>query len=243
MLRSERLPQSDFNPPVTHEVEVAGFPLLLARRPGGDVVAFATHCPHQGTPLKSAGFVWDGYLQCSQHGYVYDPTSGENVLPTRTAPPEMIFRLKPSYLRTHRVEERDGWIWVDIVPNPRPPEYGPDNPPPHFSPPRTFGAGSRPAPLPEGPVEHSPESLTVTAGATFELTVPTRAMPGHIWRMEAMEDLVALTGQSFEPGARPVYRLQFSARAPGETTVRCLYSRPWRAMRPTELRTFRITVE
>jgi nitrite reductase/ring-hydroxylating ferredoxin subunit len=221
------------------EARLAGTPVLLARRPSGEVVAFGTHCPHQGTPLKHAGF-FGRYLQCPQHRYVYDPDTGENILPTRQANVDFLWRMKPGHLRTHRVEEREGWIWVAVAANPVPPEYGPDNPPPPL--PAELRGAPRPQVEDEGPAEHATESISARAGTEFELTVPTRALPGHLWRVESGDDLVVLVGQAFEPGDAPRYQLRFAARSPGQVELRCVYGRPWGG-RPSEVRTYSVTIE
>lgn len=108
--------------PVIRQVSVGSAEVLLARLPGGTVVAFGTRCPHHDTPLVEAS-IYEGNVRCPRHNYVYDPRTGRNILPSRDARPEALPRLKPGYLRTHRVEERDGWVWVAEEPNPPPPDH------------------------------------------------------------------------------------------------------------------------
>lgn len=133
VLRSDELPPPDTGAdrpdtdssegtllqPILREVDVRGRTVLLTRRASGDVVAFASFCPHLGTPLRRATLD-NGYIRCAQHQYVYDPESGRNIVPTQDVPREALQRLRPGYLRTYPVEERDGWVWVSEVPNPPP---------------------------------------------------------------------------------------------------------------------------
>lgn len=215
--------------------------ILVARMPGGEVVAFATHCPHQGTPLKHAVAI-EGNLRCPQHNYMYDPRTGRNVYPAASVRLDVLWRLKPGYLTTYRVEERDGWIWVAERPNP-PPPAGAQRPAAPAALQRT-PAGPPPPPRPAGPVEHPEESLTVAVGAEFELSLPTNPLPGHIWKVEISGDAVALVGQVFDLEGTRAWRLRLAARGPGSAGVRCMYTKPWgeRAV-AKEIRSFCVQVD
>lgn len=110
--------------PEIRPVEVGDKGALVTRLPTGEVVAFATHCPHEGTPLRHAS-LYEGNIRCPQHSYVYDPYTGGNVMPARDARPEALERLKPGSLTTYPVAEEEGWIWVNEEPNPsQPPTAG-----------------------------------------------------------------------------------------------------------------------
>jgi nitrite reductase/ring-hydroxylating ferredoxin subunit/predicted secreted protein len=244
VLRSEELAPSVPMDTDIRRVPAGRADVYVARLPSGEVVAFATHCPHQATSLENATF-WEDKLRCPRHLYLYDPVTGENVLPSRTAPPETLWKLKPGFLPTYRVEERDGWIWVADTPRPAPPAYDPAR--------ERRPAGAPPAPAPEvepppapvaasGPVEHPPETMAVRVGEDFEVVLPTNPRPGHLWRVEMAPGLLAVTGQEFAPGDEPGHRIHLSARAAGTCTMCWTYGRPWEDA-PTEIRRFEVCVD
>lgn len=227
--------------PEFRRIEVEGQQLLVGRTPDGAVVAFAAYCPHQQTPLDNATF-FEGRLRCPQHNYVYDVATGGNIVPTRDARPELMWKLRPGYLRIYPTEERDGWIWVSSEPLP---------PPVDFDPRREAGPAvshrdfrhpdPAPPPEPSGPVEHPPEEMAAAAGAELDVELPTTFKPGHIWRVECDGDVVVVGGQTFEQGPPTLYRLHLSAARPGRASVRCTYCKPWGAG-VKEIRTFVVVV-
>lgn len=222
--------------PVIRRARTGRTEVLLMRLPGGEVVAFAPHCPHQGTPLDQAS-LFEGCIRCPQHNYVYDPTTGANILPTRDARPEVLWRLKPGYLPIYPVEERDGWIWVSDTPSP-PPDPGD----PAASA-RSVLPAAPPSPPPaEAPAAPQQEAVTAAAGTELELTLPTQPEPAHMWKVDVTGAAVALLEQTMELEAPFRLRLRLAAREPGEATVRCAYTKPW-ADDPREVRTFTVHVE
>lgn len=291
VLRSEELPQPDVGTgaatrrealastvpdPVFREVEVGGQPVLLTRLPSGQPVAFAAHCPHQGTPLHEAS-IYEGNLRCPRHNYVYDLHSGRNILPTRDARPGALARLRPGHLPTYRVEERDGWILVAEQPDPPAPggttrsagtPRGTAPAPPAGDARRDARAsrGTAPAPArgttpggsgsptgtagtpqpgPGTPTARAPPAgvLTVQAGQAFEVALPTRPRPSHLWRVACDSEAVEVTGQDFrrQPDGTVVHRILARAHHPGEASLNCSYSLPW-AEQPAEVRRFTVTV-
>ncbi len=80
--------------PELRKVRVGDSEMILCRLADGEVVAFGTHCPHQGTDLMEASF-FDGNLRCPHHLYLYDPRTGENVVPSRDARPENLWNAPP----------------------------------------------------------------------------------------------------------------------------------------------------
>jgi len=82
--------------------------LVLWRGPSGGLVAAPDRCPHREAPLSS-GVVHDGCLSCPYHGWTFGaegrcvlvPSSGDG----RPVPPA-------AHLRTMRVAERYGLVWV-----------------------------------------------------------------------------------------------------------------------------------
>ncbi len=100
-VRAERVTRGAFV-----SVDVSGRRVLVTRLPDGEVVAFATACPHQGQPL-TFGDVEDGCIVCPHHRYAYDPHTGENVHPGDD---------QDIQLPVHPAEERDGWIWITLRP-------------------------------------------------------------------------------------------------------------------------------
>lgn len=223
-------------------VTVGGTDVLLGRLTGGKVIAFAAHCPHQQTALEGATF-FDGRVRCPLHVYLYDPRTGENIVPARDAKPENLWKLKPGYLPVYAVEERDGWIWIGRRPKPPPPSYDPalERPP-------APGARRTSAPPPAPPVaaatdptDHPSEVLQVAPGSTFSLRLPTTPRPGFVWRVEPGGPLLTVVEERFEPGDPAHHLIRVAARGEGRATLRCLYARPWEAT-AVEVRTYEVDV-
>ena len=105
--------------PVARSAEVGTTPVpvgaggqayvVVRLRPGGEVSAFPSRCPHRLVPL-AAGAVVDGRLQCPAHGWRFDgegrcveiPSLGEHGAPPPRADLPMPWA----------VEERHGWVWL-----------------------------------------------------------------------------------------------------------------------------------
>jgi nitrite reductase/ring-hydroxylating ferredoxin subunit/predicted secreted protein len=245
VLASRELPAGEGLDSQLRRVRVGRASVLVARRNDGRVVAFATRCPHEATDLEQAT-LWDGEVRCPKHNYIYDPLSGQNLVPRRGARPGMLWKLHPGYLPTHAVEERDGWIWVREAANPPPPGWDPaaEVPPPGGAVEPPAGepepeAEPAPPPVPP-PAEHPVKRLRVRLGAEFELRLPTTPRPGHVWRFEVPPQ-IQVVRQAFEPGDPPRQRVRLAARAAGEGTVRCLYGRPWER-EPAETRSYVVEV-
>jgi len=221
-------------------VTVEGVDVLLGRRSDGPVVAFAAHCPHQQTDLREATF-FDGLIRCPLHVYLYDPTTGENVLPSRVAEPENLWKLKPGYLPIHPVEERDGWIWVGPRPLPAPASFAPEL---EQAPSAQAAAGqvTTATGTPAGPVDHPVKTLRVAPGTTFSLRLPTNPKPGFVWRVETGGQLLAVVEERYDFSDPPRHLIRVAARGEGEATLRCLYARPW-DVEPAEVRTYVVRVE
>lgn len=103
--------------PTIREVELGRQRVLVTRLASGQVAAFASFCPHLGTPLHRATLCGD-LLRCPQHQYVYDPRSGRNIEPAQRVSADECRRLRPGRLRTHPAFEEQGWVWVGEAPNP-----------------------------------------------------------------------------------------------------------------------------
>ena len=243
VVRSEECAVGTPGEPGFHRVRVGRRDVLVTRLPDGEAVAFAATCPHQDTPLDGATF-WEGQLRCGRHLYLYDVHTGENLLPARGTAPEAMCKLRPGYLPVHRVEERDGWIWVADAPEPPPPAYDPalERAPAR----RAAAAGpvppaAPPSPPPAVPVTHGPETLTVRVGDEFDLVLATTPRPAHLWQATLPAEL-GLLSEGFAPDAPPRHVVRLLARAGGEVEVTCSYGTPW-AAEPAERRTFVIRVE
>ena len=52
--------------------DVAGFPLVVARRPEGELVAFVNVCPHRAGPIVWPGQGTTGNLVCRYHGWAFN---------------------------------------------------------------------------------------------------------------------------------------------------------------------------
>ena len=85
-------------------VKADGAPIAVFRH-GHKVSAISGVCRHQGGPLAE-GRIVDGCVTCPWHGYQYRPEDG-------TSPPPFEEKLE-----THKVEIRDGNVFVDPVPQP-----------------------------------------------------------------------------------------------------------------------------
>ena len=244
VLRSADLAAREGLDSQVHEVLVGDKTVLVGRLKDGQVVAFGASCPHEMTDLRSATFV-DGNLRCPRHNYMYDPRSGENVIPARVARPENLWKLHPGYLPTHAVEERDGWVWVMIKPNPPPASWDPAV----ERPPAGTARHAPPAPTPSDPpplarhptVEIPSKRLRVRLGKEFELRLPMGAAPAHTWTIDLPSGLLAVVEQRLDPASPPRQRVRIVARAVGEGTLRCSFGRPWDA-EPDEVRTYIVEV-
>lgn len=243
-LPAEDCPLGTPQEPELRLVRVDGEEVMLVRLEDGTVAGVASQCPHQGTELTDASF-FDGLLRCPRHLYLYDPRTGENVVPARDARPENLWKLCPGYLPTYRVEEHDGWIWVAPRPSPPPPGYDPDleRRPPSSGWRRTADAADPPPP--GGPVEHPTKTLRVRPGATFELRLPIAPRPGHVWRVEVIPGPAGplkVLSEQYDPGSPPRHRVRVAAKGVGVATVRCSYARPWDT-EPAEVRAYIVRVE
>jgi nitrite reductase/ring-hydroxylating ferredoxin subunit/predicted secreted protein len=245
-LPSEECPLGTPQEPELRLVRVGDQEVMLVRLEDGTVAGVAGRCPHEATDLTDASF-FDGLLRCPRHLYLYDPRTGENVVPARDARPENLWKLRPGYLPIYQVEERDGWIWVAPQPYPPPPGYDPER---EKRPPVSDWrrAADAPAPAPEppptaaGPVEHPTKTVRVRPGATFELRLPINARPGHVWRVEVTPGPLKVLSEQYDPGSPPRHRIRLAAKGEGVATVRCAYARPWDT-EPVEVRSYVVRVE
>lgn len=253
VMASAECPMGTPQEPALQVVSVTGTEVILVRLADGDVAAFASRCPHQGTDLSGASF-FDGQLRCPYHLYLYDPRTGQNIVPCRDARPESLWKLKPGYLPTHRVEERDGWIWVAPRPQPPPPGWDPERERRpaggrHSDPAEAAGtnpqAGNRERGHGEsgdGLVEHPTKTLRVKPGTSFELRLPVTPLPGHMWRVEVEEGPLTILEERFEPADPPRHRVRVNASEPGVGVLRCAFARPWDAA-VAEIRTYVVRID
>jgi len=256
VLPSDACPAGTPQEPELRLVSVGTTEVIVVRLPDGEVVAFTSRCPHQGTDLMDASF-FDGRLRCPYHLYLYDPHTGENIVPARDARPEHLWKLKPGYLPTHRVEERDGWIWVAPRPCAPPAGYDPERERrPVGSPTERGGHGPDDSPAPgsgatgaapepavaTGPVEHPTKTVRVGPGATFELRLAADPRPGHVWRVQLDDGPLTLLDERFDQSDPPRHRVTLAATREGTATVLCAFGRPWEAV-PAETRTYVVHVE
>ena len=105
--------------PVARSAEVGTTPVpvgadgqayvVVRLRPGGEISAFPSRCPHRLVPL-AAGAVVDGRLQCPAHGWRFDGEGRCVDIPAmgpHGAPPPRADLAMP-----WAVEERHGWVWL-----------------------------------------------------------------------------------------------------------------------------------
>jgi nitrite reductase/ring-hydroxylating ferredoxin subunit len=224
------------------DVRLGDETVLVGRLKDGQLVAFASSCPHETTDLHQATFV-DGMVRCPRHNYMYDPHTGENVVPARVARRENLWKLHPSYLPTHAVMERDGWVWVKAAPNPAPTSWDPDaekRPAAAAEHARSGSAPEEPAadrPTVEVPAKH----LRVRLGKEFELRLPLGSAPAHTWTIDPPVEILTVVAQGLDPAPPPRQRVRIAARAVGCGTLRCTFGRPW-DVKPEEVRTYVVEV-
>jgi len=97
-------------------------PMVLFRRPDGDVAALEDRCCHKELPL-SCGSVEAGGLRCGYHGLLFD-TSGMCVeVPGQDRVPQK------ARVRSYPLRERDQILWVWVASTP---ESEPDREPPAY---------------------------------------------------------------------------------------------------------------
>lgn len=64
------------------DIEVQGEHVLVARLPGGRIVAFQGVCPHQEYHLIDSEFDWDkGVVTCGGHHWQFRLTDGQGINP------------------------------------------------------------------------------------------------------------------------------------------------------------------
>jgi phenylpropionate dioxygenase-like ring-hydroxylating dioxygenase large terminal subunit len=92
-------------------------PLVVGRDGSGRAFALRDSCPHRGMPLSAGSFA-DGDLECSYHGWRFDPHSGQcRLIPSLTC--DQTLRVERIYAGSYACEERDSFIWV-YIPDPGP---------------------------------------------------------------------------------------------------------------------------
>lgn len=209
----------------------------MVRLESGAVAAFAARCPHQGTPLDGAT-LFDNSLRCPRHVFLYDLETGENLVPARVNKPETLSKLKPGYLPIHRVEERDGWIWVAESPEPPPAAYDPRL---EQAPPPSPTSASEDAPTPAVADPEDGGAVEARVGEEFELVLRTNVRPGHFWTVDAPGGSVAVLGQAFAADDPPRNIVRLVARSAGDVSVTCSYGTPW-GPAPAETRSFEVRI-
>ena len=242
----QALPSDDLAVGAIVPARLGPWPVLLGRLSDGQAVAFGSRCPHQDTPLAEAG-IWDDKVRCRQHQYLYDPHTGENVIPARTAPRQNLWKLRPGYLPTYGVEERDGWVWVFDQPNPPPAAYDPadEEPPLWAAPPPATAAPADEEDEGAGPAELV-KTVRVRVGSTFALRLPINPLPGCVWETEVAGDRLEVVDEGLgaaRPGSLdpPRWQVRLAAREEGEAEVLCLFRAPW-DVEPSEIRRYRVLI-
>jgi phenylpropionate dioxygenase-like ring-hydroxylating dioxygenase large terminal subunit len=89
-----------------------GLPLVVGRDATGQPFAMRDSCPHRGMPLSDGQF--DGKsLECSYHGWRFDPSTGQCVdVPSRV--PGDKLKAERVYAVHFACEDQDGYVWVFI---------------------------------------------------------------------------------------------------------------------------------
>ena len=111
------------------EAMLLGNPLVLGRKAGGEAFAMRDSCPHRGMPL-SAGQYDGATLECSYHGWRFEPKSGRCVeIPSRTDQDKL--KVERIFAQSFPCEEQDGYFWVYVPDSAWPAEAPP--PPPRLA--------------------------------------------------------------------------------------------------------------
>ncbi|MFN3927883.1 MAG: Rieske 2Fe-2S domain-containing protein [Pseudanabaenaceae cyanobacterium] len=109
----------------TYSLEILEQPILLARRPTGEVFALKNICPHRGVPLSYGKF--DGAeIECPYHGWRFNSTGHCTLIPALTENPQ--FDLSKFAITTYPTAEHQGGIWIYMhsqKSSPTPPEPPP----------------------------------------------------------------------------------------------------------------------
>jgi phenylpropionate dioxygenase-like ring-hydroxylating dioxygenase large terminal subunit len=90
-------------------VTVLDTPLVIARLPGGDIVALEDRCPHRQVPLSAGRIVRQG-IQCPYHGWTFG-ADGRCVAMPGLPPQECVPNVGA---RRVAVLQVDGLIWVRL---------------------------------------------------------------------------------------------------------------------------------
>src|SRR5436305_9449209 len=92
-------------------VELLGEPILL-KRVGGTVFAIEDRCAHRGVPFSARPECYTpNTITCWYHGFTYDVRDGQLVAVVTDPESSLIGKLG---LKTYRVEERKGLIFVFV---------------------------------------------------------------------------------------------------------------------------------
>ena len=92
-------------------------PLVIGRDSEGRPFALQNACPHRGMPL-SCGQFNGTQLECSYHGWRFEPHSGQcRLIPSLTA--EQKLKVDRIYAGNYACEEHDDFLWV-FIPEPGP---------------------------------------------------------------------------------------------------------------------------
>jgi phenylpropionate dioxygenase-like ring-hydroxylating dioxygenase large terminal subunit len=94
-------------------VTLLGEPLVVVRRPNGEVAAFVDECPHRGAPL-SLGRLDADELVCAFHGWRFGPDGEATCIPALG--PDATLPSRARLTKPAGVCERYGIVWVALEP-------------------------------------------------------------------------------------------------------------------------------
>lgn len=93
---------------------VCGQDILLMRDEDGAVRALSNRCAHRGLPLSMGRQEFPGTVTCRYHGWTYGLKDGCLLAALTDGPDSPIVGASNARLKTHRVREVNGLVWVYI---------------------------------------------------------------------------------------------------------------------------------
>jgi phenylpropionate dioxygenase-like ring-hydroxylating dioxygenase large terminal subunit len=127
---------STLKPGAMRREMLCGEPVLLGRGRDGEAFALRDICPHRGVPLSAGKILPENSVECPYHGWRFRRDGVCSLIPSTVEGQDSIDPSKVR-VRSYRVREQDGLIWIYM------PATGRDTDP-ATEPPRVPMAGAKP---------------------------------------------------------------------------------------------------